>query len=136
MAAIDELKWKVFQARRERLQAKPDLWRLITDSMKTATIVIIKPGEVVQEIQEYLDYEHAEEGADYDRESVINACSVMLIADTPVAYLPNRLAEKLELYSHDLYLSFDKFAPRQNSAPNRWRAARRESLRCARSRHV
>ncbi len=109
----DEVKWKAFQARRERFQANAGLWRLITSSMKTATIVVIKPVDMVRDIKEWLGDEHAEEGVDYNRAGVINACSVMLIADTPVAYLPNRLAESLGLYSHDLYLSFDKFAPQQ-----------------------
>ena len=113
IAAVDELKWKGFQARRERLQAKPDLWRMITDSMRTATIVVIKPADVTRDIEQFLDEEHAEEGYDYNRQGIISACSVMLIADTPVAYLPNRLSETLGLYSQDLFLSFDKFAPKE-----------------------
>jgi hypothetical protein len=113
MAALDELKWKAFQVRREAIQAKRDLWRRITDSMRQATIVVIRPDTVARGVQGYLDDQQAEEGLDYDRAGVINVCSVMLIADTPVAYLPNRLSETLGLYSKGLYLSFDRFAPRE-----------------------
>lgn len=111
LAAVDELKWKAFHLRREAIQAKRALWRQITDSMARATIVVIKPQPVAQQIQGYLDEERAAEGLDYNRAGVISVCSVMLIADTPVAYLPNRLSETLGLYSEELYLSFDRFAP-------------------------
>lgn len=111
LAAVDELKWKAFQARREPLQAKRDLWRKIIESMNLATVVVIKPESIARQIKSYLDEERAEEDVDYDRKGIINVCSVMLIRDTPVAYLPNRLSEMLGIYSTDLYLSFDRFAP-------------------------
>ena len=46
MALVDEVKWKVFQVRRELLQAKADLWLRITNAMGTATIIVIKPSYV------------------------------------------------------------------------------------------
>ena len=81
--------------------------------MKTATIVVIKPSDAAAQIQRYLDAEGADGGPYFNRSGVINACSMMLVAETPVAYLPNRLSETLELYSPDLYLSVDKFAPKK-----------------------
>lgn len=111
LATVDELKWKVFQSRREHLQARRDLWSSILRAMGLATIVVIKPAEVEQQLRDYLTSQGAEEGPDYDQTAVTRVCGIALIADTPVAYLPNRIAESLGLYPPELFLSFDRFVP-------------------------
>ena len=111
LSAVDELKWKVFQTRREAIQAKGDLWKQILASMKTATIVIIKPQDIADGVQAWLDKERAEVHVDYKRLDIIEYCSVSLIAETPVAYLPNRISQSLNLYPQELFLSFEKFVP-------------------------
>jgi hypothetical protein len=107
----NELKWKLFKERREPLQAKSDLWKRVLSSMKSATIIIIKPTEIEDEIRALWTEEGAKEGPDFDRDGLINSCATVLIADTPVAYLPNHIAGTLGLYPLELYLSFDRFAP-------------------------
>ncbi len=109
----EELKWKDFQARREEVQAKAQLWRRLLISMKTATIVIIRPSDVESDIRALLDAQGAEYGTDYDRRTLVDACATALVRDTPVAYLPNRLSEALNLYPLSLYVDFEKFAPDQ-----------------------
>jgi len=111
LAAVDEVKWKIVQTRREHLQSKRDLWKGLVDAMRTATVVVIRPADVEQELRHYLKTEGAEEGLDYDNAGVVEVCGIALIADTPVAYLPSRMAELLGLYPPDLYLSLDKFVP-------------------------
>lgn len=111
LLVVDELKWKLFQERREWLQAKSDLWKRVRSSMKSATIIVIKPTEIEDEIRALWTEQGAEEGADFDRDDLINTCATALIADTPVAYLPNHIARTLGLYALKPYLSFDRFAP-------------------------
>lgn len=113
LATVDEVKWKVFQPRREYLQSKREIWERILGAMRTATIVVIKPADVEQELRQYLTAEGAVEGADFNARGVVSVCGIALIAGTPVAYLPNRIAESLGLYTPDLFLSFDSFTPRQ-----------------------
>lgn len=108
---VDELKWKVFQSRREALQAKGTLWARVLSAMKTATIVVIKPDDVEHDLRQHWVRSGAEEGHDFDRATLIDACATALVADTPVAYLPNHLSQTLGLYPMNLFLSFDKFAP-------------------------
>ncbi len=111
LCTVDELKWKIFQERRERLQSKATLWRRITASMRTATIVVIKPTIVEASIRASWESQGAERGVDFDERGLIDACATALIRDTPVAYLPNRLSETLNLYPPSLFLEFEKFAP-------------------------
>ncbi len=110
---VSELKWKLFQARREHLQGKTELWPRIQASMRSATIVIINPGEVESSLRLELNSQGAEEGLDFDQQGLTKICATAIIAGTPVAYLPNHLSETLGLYPQDLYLSFDKFSPLQ-----------------------
>lgn len=111
LCTVDELKWKVFQARRERLQAKTTLWKKIKDSMKSVTIVVIKPEEVHSALLEDLTAQGARPEIDFKSDDLLQLCATALVADTPVAYLPNRISEFLGLYPPNLYLQFDKFAP-------------------------
>lgn len=113
LCTVDEVKWKLFQQRRERLQAKPALWKRITTSMKSATIVVIKPSDVEAELRTAWESQGAEIGVDFDKRKLIDACATALISDTPVAYLPNKLSETLGLYPQSLFLQFEKFAPNQ-----------------------
>lgn len=52
-------------------------------------------------------------GSIFDQKLLVDACATALIRDTPVAYLPNRLSEAMNLYPDSLYLEFDRFAPEQ-----------------------
>lgn len=113
LCTVDELKWKVFQERRERLQAKNHIWKRILGSMRSATIVVIKPSDVEAAIREEWTTQGAENGVDFNQRMLIDACTTALIRDTPVAYLPNRLAEAMNLYPGSLFLEFDRFAPEQ-----------------------
>lgn len=111
LCVVDELKWKAFQLRRERLQAKKDLWSRIYKSMRSATIVVINPQETERAVRTELESQGAEEGTDFNQKDLIGRCATALIGDTPVAYLPNQLSRILGLYPENLYLSFDKFTP-------------------------
>lgn len=111
LLTIEELKWKAFQAKRESIQAKKALWSRILNSMKQATVVVINPEKVESFIREDLLSQGAEEGIDFDQQALIGQCATALIAETPVAYLPNSLSQTLGLYPPSLYSAFDKFSP-------------------------
>lgn len=113
LCSVDELKWKVFQERRERLQANTQIWRRILGTMRSATIFVIKPSDIEAAIREDWTTQGAEDGVHFNKQTLVDACATALIKSTLVAYLPNRLSEAINFYPGSLFLEFERFAPEQ-----------------------
>jgi hypothetical protein len=113
LLGASELKSTLFLDRLEYIKSKTELWSRVETSMRSATVIVIDPENIENDLRQVWDSEGAEEGVDFDQRDLISDCAIQLIRGTPVAYLPNQLSEMLGLYPQDLYLSFDKFSPWQ-----------------------
>jgi hypothetical protein len=108
---VDELKWKVLEAKRPILKQSPDLWSEIVEGVKQATVVVIDPRPVAKAVEQRLLGDGAEAGHDFDDDDIIKGCASAIVDDTPVAYLPNELARMHGCYPQKLLASFDDFTP-------------------------
>jgi hypothetical protein len=81
------------------------------EGIRQATIVVIDPLPLRTAVRDRLLFQGAEEGHDFNDGDIIEGCASALVAGTPVAYLPNQLAEVLGCYPPKLYFSFDDFTP-------------------------
>lgn len=108
---LDELKWSAFRQHRARLRQIPDLWSEIENGMGLATVIVIDPVPLSEAVRRKFCSDGAVEGHDFGIDEIVQGCASAVVANTPIAYLPNELARSLGWYSQDLYLSFDKFTP-------------------------
>jgi hypothetical protein len=108
---VDELKWRIMREYRPRLRNMTDLWSAIEVGKRQATIVVIDPEPLGKLVKHRLMAEGAEEGRDFDDNTIIEGCASALVQGTPVAYLPTDLAKVVNCYPTFPHATFEDFTP-------------------------
>ena len=110
----DELKYLDFKAARPRLREERALWSRIERGVAQASIIIIDPAPVEEEIRQFLQSEIGRQSAGrLDDRVITDLCSTALVANTPIAYLPENLARAVPWEAYEPIGSLDSYTPQQ-----------------------
>ena len=88
----EELKYRDFRDARPKLEADRSFWNRVRDGVGQATVVVIDPEPFASSVEQYFHEQQAEPGIDYTDADVIDMCATAIIAGTPIAYLPTKMA--------------------------------------------
>lgn len=109
---VEELKYKAFREARPRLRSNEDLWSAVEKGMAQATIIVSDPAPVVHAVRSSYLSQGAKEGADFDRGELLRDGAAALIAQTPVAFLPDELVKASHWAPGERLGSLYDFSPR------------------------
>lgn len=108
----DELKYVDFRAARPRLRADRALWSKIERGISQASIIIIDPDPVEREIRELIDAEAGSGvGRQLNEHLVTDLCASAIVANTPIAYLPENLARAVPWGAYDPIANLEAYTP-------------------------
>ncbi|MBA4291840.1 hypothetical protein C0431_02620 [bacterium] len=108
---IQELKWPVYLANKHKIQANRNLSKKIKDTLKATTVVIIRPGKIIEYESNLLIGAGAKPDIDFNIKEIHSRTAVTLIRGTPLAFLPNKLSEELQYYTPGLANNFEDYLP-------------------------
>lgn len=108
---VEEFKSKEFLENISQLKAKPHIWRATTTCMRATSVFIIRKSTVISEVTLNFLEQGAEKGVDFTDRDINRECAISLIGRSPIAYLPNKVAEVTRMYTSSLVESFDEFLP-------------------------
>jgi hypothetical protein len=110
----DELKYSDFRAVRPRLRDDRELWLQIERGVAQASIIVIDPVPVEEEIREMVEAELGSKAAALLDERVItDACATAIVATTPIAYLPQNLMRAVPWGAYDVIGNLEAYTPQQ-----------------------
>lgn len=109
--AVTELKYRVFRERRHRVKNDRDLWKKVESGIGQATIIVIDPEPTIRAIRNSAESQGMTEADGLTDKWLARSCATTLIKNTPVAYLPSRLAEATDWSSYHLFGSMQDFLP-------------------------
>lgn len=111
LMVVDELKYAHFREFRPRLKKDKDLWSRVEKGVGQATIIVIDPEPIQAAIREALKTEGAEEGHDFNSDTLIGKCATAIVKGTPIAYLPSEMVKVIPLSSYDNYGTLENYTP-------------------------
>jgi hypothetical protein len=108
---VDELKYKALIANRPRLKQKKELWRKVENGVGQAAIIIVDPEPTIKAIRANAANTGMTEHDGLTDAAVAHACATAVIKETPVAFLPLRLAQTVEWTDYQVVGSLEDFTP-------------------------
>ncbi|HKS72655.1 MAG TPA: hypothetical protein VJQ82_05615 [Terriglobales bacterium] len=113
----DELKYADFRAARPQLRANRGLWSRIEHGVSQATVIVIDPHPVEQEIRQLIEAEMGTVAAgQLDERFVTDLCASAIVANTPIAHLPESLARAVPWSAYDPVGNLEAYTPQEIQA--------------------
>ena len=111
MLGTDELKYARLRDARPRLKQNRNLWRSVEKGVGQATVIVIDPGPIETDIRRHVAQEGLSARDGIDEHAIIDACATVVVAQTPVAYLPAELFRAVPWGRYLPVASLEDFAP-------------------------
>lgn len=106
----DELKYAAFARARPRLRENTTLWTRIENGLGQATLVIIDPSQHIEPIREFFRRE-GKNIPPVSESDFLDCCATAVVAETPLAYLPQELMKSITWRRFAPIASLHDFAP-------------------------
>jgi hypothetical protein len=111
MLVTEELKYAQFREARPKLKSQRDFWKKIEAGVGQATIVVIDPSPIENQVRQSLKSEKLSPQDGINNKLLIDTCATAIIKLTPVCYLPQELSLAVPWVNYHPIASLADFAP-------------------------
>ncbi len=110
----DELKYTIVRDARPRLRGEQPLWSRVEAGVGQASIIVIDPQPTEAQIRDAVEAGlRGRPEPEIEERIISDVCASMIVANTPIAYLPLDLARAVPWGAYDLVARVERFTPEE-----------------------